>query len=500
MEANSYKELSSELSDDTNEQFDKYLEHIRAQYVAAGETDLDIYEMSTENPAIIIGSMIRTRDGFVSKSASTVEADIRELFGYKQIIKPIRIRRRKPKKVSKRAKPTKPAKGTAKKPTKAAKKKKKGRYEGAENTEDDLIDDFEVASNIQNLEIESELQPIIDGSDDSSGSSGIREDLILIGDKSECGESCSEPKNTSNKNLNINGENIICTLVMCGDDYVPGALVLAQSVHKKTSVMIWCMYTSDVTPAAVAVLEEYFDKCIEVPIIQHDVIEMRSKKQQDIYGGWISKSFTKWNIFNSELFPGVSRVLFMDADMLLLDDISDIFNICGNDADVAATFSSPWTKPFSARGENPYYHGRSLEHGEVVNHDDIKRGLSDSICPIASMVLVRPNKDIYNGMLEMLATNGMYGTKSISGFDEQMLAELIIKYNLRCKNIHQSYNWLIGKDSWREGKAPKTYHYYNIKPWQREPEYDDEKIWHEYAHEIISSGDPLVSQWFKFAA
>jgi lipopolysaccharide biosynthesis glycosyltransferase len=481
MEVNSYKELSSELSDDNNEQFNKYLERIRAQYVAAGETDLDIYEMSTENPAVVIGSMMRTRDGFVSKSASTVEADIRELFGYKQIIKPMRIRRRKPKKVSK------PGKKAAKKPAKAAKKKKKGRYEGAGDAENDLIDDFEVASNIQNLEIESELQPVIDG--------GSGEDLILVGDKSECGESdeCSDTKNT-------NRENIICTLVMCGDDYVPGALVLAQSVHKKTAIRVWCMYTSDVTPAAVAVLEEYFDKCIEVPIIQHDVIEMRSKKQQDIYGGWISKSFTKWNIFNSDLFPGVSQVLFMDADMLLLDDISDIFDICGADADVAATFSSPWTKPFSARGENPYYHGRSLEHGEIVNHDDIKRGLSDSICPIASMVLVRPNKDVYNGMLEMLATNGMYGTKSISGFDEQMLAELILKYNLRCKNIHQSYNWLIGKDSWREGKAPKTYHYYNIKPWQREPQYDDEKIWHEYAREIMSSGDPLISQWFKSAA
>jgi lipopolysaccharide biosynthesis glycosyltransferase len=480
----SYKELSSELSDDnSNEEFNKYLERIRMHYKDAGEVDLDIYEMSTDNPAIVVGSMVHTRDGFMSKSASTVEADIRELFGYRQIIKPMRVRRRKPKKVSKapkkisRKSKAKP-KAASKAKSKAGKKGKRGGNESEQSLESELIDDFEVASSIQEMESDN--------------------DTVLIGDKSECGEDkeSAHVDNIDASNGASNGTSIICTLVMCGDKYVPGALVLAQSVHKKTSVPIWCMYTSDVSLAAVAVLEEYFDRCIEVPMIEHDVIEMRSKKQQDIYGSWISKSFTKWNIFNPELFPGVSQVLFMDADMLLLEDISDVFKLCEDSCDVAATFSSPWTKPFAPHGENPYYHNRSLDHGESVNHDDIKKGLENSICAIASMVLVRPNKNVYNGMMDILAAKEPYGTNSVSSFDEQMLAQLILKYNLRAKNIHQSYNWLTGKDSWLEGKAPKTYHYYNVKPWQRQPEYDDEKLWHEYAAEIVSKGDPLIAQWF----
>ena len=316
--------------------------------------------------------------------------------------------------------------------------------------------------------------------------------------------------------------NIITTLVMCGDDYIPGALVLAKSLRKwvinggsddvtndntsvtsDNNIQLWCMCTNDVSAAALDILKQYYDNVILVPYLQKDVIEMRTKKQQDIYGGWISKSFTKWNIFNPELFP-TSKVLFIDADMIALSDISDIFDF---NCDLAATFSSPWTKPFAKVGENPYYHQRSLNHGEIVSLDDIKNGLHNSIAPIASMVLVVPDSKIYNWVYNRSGSSvttsdtnsaSLYGyPKCVSGFDEQMLAEIALEFKLTCMNIHQSYNWLAGKTAWLEGAEPKTCHYYNIKPWQQEPAYDDEKIWHEYAREIAAT-DLLSAQWFNY--
>lgn len=465
--------------------FDDYLDRIKTQYKIAGETDVDVYmetgrttltdlEPDGEVAAVVIGGMHRE---FVSKSASTVEADIREMFGYRDIIRSTKLRRprRKPKKVKKLAKRGKKT-AAATKSSKTSKTRRGG---------DELIDDFIVAVDQQGDTTDS------DDHDHDAFSETLNEPI-----DETINETINETLGAANKPA---ARGTICTLVMCGDKYIPGALVLAKSVHDKTSCDIWCMYTDDVSMMGVEALSRCFDRCILVPYIEHDVAPMRSQKQRSIYGGWIGKSFTKWNIFDEKLFP-VDKVLFMDADMICVDTIDDLFDL---DADIAATFSSPWVKPWANHGMNPYYRSdRSLQHGELVSHDDIRAGLTDSIVGIASMVLVRPSAATLQEIRRLITLKAVYGnTACVSGADEQVLAEAIINLGLSCKNIHQSYNWLVGKTEWLEGKQPKTYHYYNKKPWQKspdhEPEWDDEKTWWAVADSLCAeSADPILKQWF----
>src|SRR5208282_3383543 len=189
---------------------------------------------------------------------------------------------------------------------------------------------------------------------------------------------------------------IITTLVMCGDNYVSGACILAYSIRERLfSTMpaaatahyeLWCMHTDDVSADAIGKLQKFFDRVVRVPYIIHPTTRMRSRKQEQIYGGWIAKSFTKWNIFDDTVFPPGSTVMLMDADMIVTDlnatvavapvvpatprnDLLDVFDLVNDDIDGAATFSSPWCRPFANTVMvSPY----NYAHGDIADPADIQ--------------------------------------------------------------------------------------------------------------------------------
>lgn len=291
-----------------------------------------------------------------------------------------------------------------------------------------------------------------------------------------------------------NGSNIWCTLVMLGDSYARGAAVAAQSLKDVGSVYpSWCMVTNDVSKDCVKMLNDIFDNVIEVPFIKHEVAPMKSQKQNQIYGNWIHASFTKWNIYNPKLFPGVDKLCFIDADMIFTKNCDDLFEL----EPPAMTFSSPWMRPYAANGYyNPY---GELQHGACVSKIAIRRGLECSSVGIANMVLVRPIDRHYNVMMDILSAKKIYGcSKCISGFDEQLLAEIILACDNKITHIHQSYNWYTGKTNWLlHNEEPKTLQYYGGKPWDgisteadraniENAPYEDLKIWWRIADRIIT--------------
>lgn len=285
--------------------------------------------------------------------------------------------------------------------------------------------------------------------------------------------------------------NVYCTLVMISDDYVPGALALAES-HRAVGSKhpIWCM-VSGISADAKAALRKSFDRVIEVPIIEREVVPMKSQKQQNIYGKWIAKSFTKWHVMDPTKFF-CDKVLFVDADMIFLENIDKLFDLPAP----AATFSSPWATPYVKLGiKNPY---GEMPHGAVVSKALIRAAVKNSIVGIGSLVLVHPSVESWNTLIRIIGKQPYGYQRGVSGFDEQALAEVMCSLKAPVHHIHQQYNWMVGKQNWLiNGEKPKLYHYYNVKPWQQPRDaWEDLAAWWKHADALVER-NPELKRWFE---
>lgn len=346
---------------------------------------------------------------------------------------------------------------------------------------------------------------------------------------------------------------IWCSLVMIDELYAAGVCAAAASARAvNTQYPFWCMVTPEIGDKTVAALARWCDRVVRVPLIAAECIPMKSAKQRQIYGGWISRSFTKANIFNPALFPGVNKIIFVDADMIFKRNCDELFNLPAP----ALTFATPWNtiapqaranQRGRERGRGRGRFGRNITtqqhndpysnpaHGAAVSLADIKRGLDSAYVGCANMILVAPNADLYMSALLVIGGAGAtidgrrahlgkyefmghvqewyselrqpYGhPRCQSGFDEQLIADVLIATGTVPRHIHQRFNWYIGKKEWlRVGGAnaggadadnapadntpqyyePYTWQWYNTKPWREDPaganaqQYADIGVWWE---------------------
>ncbi len=292
------------------------------------------------------------------------------------------------------------------------------------------------------------------------------------------------------------------TLVMKGDNYIPGAQVVAQSL-KSTAIPSKypsiCMITDDVKDYKS--LLKVYDKVVIIPYIEYNTRQMFSAKQEKIYSPWSKISFTKWNLlkFKSESFTvytrgsltlgdseekkieclNLDKVIFLDSDLLITENIDDLFDLSAP----AAIFSWPDSKPYLSTGiSNPY---GVLKHGQYVNNLDIKKAMiSKSFVGMGGIVLIEPNIKLYNLMIKILNAStkrDFYGHRNcLSMFDEQIIAETYMHVDVKWTHIHQVYGFFVGKTHWNPEKLPiKVLHYYGTKkPWQmKRDEWPDLKEW-----------------------
>lgn len=291
--------------------------------------------------------------------------------------------------------------------------------------------------------------------------------------------------------------NVWCTLVMLNDKYAVGAAGVAKTARDVGSKYpVWCMVAGDVSEECVEFIERRVDRVIRVPLLSAETRPLRAHKTNSIYSSWIGHSFTKWQCLG-EWFEGVSKVCFLDADMIFRQNIDDIFDLQAP----AMTFSTPWAWPFMPAAEdttvlyNPY--GR-LKHGDSVPMDAIARGLRHGIVGISSMVLLEPSPTAYAEVKRLLGQPGAYGQAACAnGHDEQLLAELVVGVWGRATHIAPNYNWIVGKTAWLDGEQPLTYTWYNSKPWESRPyvqhDWPDITVWWDAVDEIYQE-DP---KWFE---
>lgn len=282
------------------------------------------------------------------------------------------------------------------------------------------------------------------------------------------------------------------TLVMCGDEYIAGAMVMARSLRQyETSYPVFLMVDGTQSHEMMELVRSSgLFHCIKVvPIIQHKSIRYAKPHIAGRYEHWVDSSYTKWNCFIPGIFSPfiVGKIMFVDADVLFLNNCDHLFELPAP----AARFASPWTRPYGP-GWSPY---GVLTHGHPIFNESIFRALikperrSSSVCD-GGMVLITPTNKLYKEFREILKRHEgkVYGNNTCkNGPDEQILVETIYNIGATFTNIHQVFNWMVGDfnflNDWeteaitRKSKFPKplvddkgmfipmVWHYHGPKPW-----------------------------------
>lgn len=285
-----------------------------------------------------------------------------------------------------------------------------------------------------------------------------------------------------------------CTLVMLNDNYSSGALVVAKSLRRvKTKYPIYCL-VAEVSDECVAMLTEsgLFDRVIQVPLLSKETNRMNDK-QEKIYRKWISSCYTKWNIMNPDIFDcKMEKVMLLDADSFIQKNYDHIFDL----ACPAACFNSPWGPKGSGRP--------NWKTGREVTPYELKVFLGSKAPWVgcASSVLLQPNKETYEKMLDLLNEHDTYGHKGncISGPDEQLLAHTYFSLNESMYHFRSKYNWFVGQNhTLGKGETPVIYQYYNSKPWREDrqtSQYDDVREWYSMWDNVVADY-PIASDWLN---
>ncbi len=306
----------------------------------------------------------------------------------------------------------------------------------------------------------------------------------------------------ANKNENDKGKNAYVTLVMCGTKYIPGALMLGYSLRQARTIYDRvCMVTNDVPETDRLLLKQEFDHVILIDYLQYPCQPLKTNKQQEMYGSWIDKSFTKWVCLSLKQY---NKILFIDADVIVLRNMDHLFCLHAP----AATFSSPWSKEYVRRKEyglaNPY---QNIHHGEQVPLQSIDYGFKSghSFVAIGGLVLLEPSDQDYQGFVNMM--NQIHDSKKLfgsvkcnSGYDEQS----IVFYFSHIKqipwyHIHQRYQLIPWHKNWLDGKTPFAFHFLSKKPWEmKRDEWPDLEAYWELVDQWTLEHKHIQSSFIKY--
>jgi len=165
----------------------------------------------------------------------------------------------------------------------------------------------------------------------------------------------------------------IATLVMGGDSYVPAAVALSKSLRRYIegrNIDLVCLITADVT-MEITLRDHYHHVYVVDKITATNMPSLGGLTATKIYH-WISDAPTKWNIFALDMYE---KVLFLDADMIVLQDIYDLFSL----EPPAAMFDHQVAREYVA---NPSWTGYRKKGKGFINWYKIAVGLETQNLPI----------------------------------------------------------------------------------------------------------------------
>ncbi len=218
----------------------------------------------------------------------------------------------------------------------------------------------------------------------------------------------------------------VSTLVMLGDNYVPGAIVLGHSLKTVLPPTIdKIVMVNGVSTAAKIALEKLW-KVIEVPLLNFESKPFLCNipEQKKRYDVWISSSYTKWQLLSLTQYK---KILFLDADTIVLRRIDDIFKV----ETPAGVFVNVWM--------NQLY--RHIPYGTKIPHSEIDKAFEQSSAVlVGSAVLLSPNANDYVGLLDLIMSNLPFGYNIHSGNDEQSLVLYYLIKNIQWTSLPPTFN------------------------------------------------------------
>lgn len=316
----------------------------------------------------------------------------------------------------------------------------------------------------------------------------------------------------------------IATLVMGGNDYVRAAIALAKSIiltccfgDLPAKVETVCMITDDVTEREG--LEEVYDYVLLVPKISvgkdHGI--SLAPKASVIYH-WIGDSPTKWNILALDRYE---KVLFLDSDMIVCNNISELFLMetpaamfdhqiareyvrnprwTGN-KDKGVGFIN-WYKIFlgletqSACTDLPLKTGTRIPPAAI---DNLRRHSDTQFALHGGIVLVTPNRFHYNLYIQSLPSilRSLKKKNCLSGIDEITLCLFLSDMGYIWKHLGTEYNVAAFHTYNILQERTKILHYIGCyKPWNaNEREYSRRKA--EEGHSLYQICSKVIEIWWK---
>lgn len=280
------------------------------------------------------------------------------------------------------------------------------------------------------------------------------------------------------------------TLVMRGDFYVPGAIVLGQSLMESGSTIDRvCMVTEDVSEHAVDILRLFYTHVEKVDYIKAKAKPLKTAKQNKKYSSWMGDSLTTYRCLGLERYH---KVLFLDADVLVLRCMDEVFSIPAP----AGTFDSY----FLNKIRDPIY--GQLGFGDRVPKEHIQHALqSGAHVAIGNCMLFETEGGkLLNAFIQYMDdfvnqhdSVGFHG--SISSTNEQMICDFFA-----CRTDWTQLDKRFQTIPWKElslCEQPFLYHYFNTKPWTMdEQEWPDLKHWWDAARRAMRAQPVCVELFF----
>jgi alpha-N-acetylglucosamine transferase len=295
---------------------------------------------------------------------------------------------------------------------------------------------------------------------------GLPGELLLVDHQGDIVDPRIDPRVFTRDPADLSPERYAyTTLLMRGEGYLPGCLVVAAALrwHVQTRAALVCLVDDSVAGWAREMLELVYDRVWVVPRLQaHESSfpeEMLSDPYRDMY--------TKLHIFDAELFP-YRQVVFVDADLLPIRRFDHLFTLRSPAAvieSVAPTSQWAWV-----RHMHDVCHGRPVkpEMLELSSDQDVTGGIN------GGLLVVQPDRARFEDvvarvrrpMSEWGPRHRAYADRGIRyGFAEQHFLQVEFqdawtavdpRFNSMRTDLPHSFgvHWTIGRKPWENRGNP----------------------------------------------